>query len=820
MSIDKILQEQLSEKLLECSISCILDDSFSIIHSNKQFEQLLGYNNFQLEGKNLQTLSENLNSSSFDLIKESLAANNIWNGELQLSSCHAHNIWLDTSIQSVTIGEGNKYYIALFINSNQKRELIDRLKQRAHRQGLIAIMGQVSLSNIPIVDLLEQTLSVVCGSLNVSSGMILELAVNGNSALIKACYNTEHVQAGESVISIDSNDMLDFTLNSTTPVASESFKNETRFSIPTLMNSSRYQSGTCLIIGDRNYPFGIFCLLSDSESSRSIDEINFLQSICNILAEAIYRKNMEASLKYERELSRRYLDVAEVIIIVLDTKERMLLANKFASDLLGYSQTELAGMNFIEAFIPESLRARVRDNLDKLIHNQPLENETIDIHGNIIPVITRSGKTRQIKWRSSLIYNESNTVTSILSSGEDITDLLMHEEEQKKLEQQLSQAQKMEAVGMLAGGIAHDFNNILASILGFSELAIEALPESETKLKTYLTHIHNSGFKARDIIEQMQNINLQDDASSRAIMLPALLKSTLKMLRSALPSSIDIKLDIREDMPAAFASASRFNQLIMQLLINARNAMAGKGKIIISLGTDNFSNTCCLSCGEKLKGEYAYLCIEDNGPGIDTTALANSLKPSDTSISLRGLNTVNEIIHTSKGHLLIDSKQLNSTYTSAGTRIRALFPLEKPEYRSATDANASIDMSCILHNRIMIVDDENSVASYMGELFKNTGFEVSVFCDSIEALHEFENNSQAYDLVITDQTMPAMTGDILSRHMLEMKPDIPIILCTGHSSVITEESVHDMHIRGFLKKPVDSSELLQLAISLLSEQQS
>lgn len=821
MSIDKELQHQIIEQLQEYSIFCILNDNFTIIHCNTQFESLLGYKQNQLEGIKLNDIAYNTSKEAFQLIEESLTDKCLWKGELQFKSRYSGKVWLDTTIKPVNSDKEEKktYYIAFFINSSDKRDLINRLKQRAHRQGLIAILGQVSLSNIPVVDLLEQTLSVVCGSLNVSSGIILELAVNGRSALVKASYNTGHIHTNKTVLSVHNDNMLGFTINSDTPVISESFSNEKRFKIPSSLNSNIYKSGTCLVIGDKNYPFGILILLSETESLRTYDEINFLQSICNILAEAIYRKNIEISLKHERELSRRYLDVAEVIIIVLDTHERILLANQFASNLLGYSQQDLAGMNFIEIFIPDSHKNKARDNLNKLLHNQPIDNENIDIHGNIIPVITKSRKLRYIKWRSSLIYDESNKISSILSSGEDITDLLDYEEEQKKLERQLSQAQKMEAVGMLAGGIAHDFNNILASILGFSDLAIEALPTLDTKLHKYLMHIRNSGLKAKDIIEQMQNINLQDDASTQAIMLPTLLKSTLKMLRSALPSSIDIKLNIQDDMPSAYASASKFNQLVMQLLINARNAISGKGTIVISLGTDDLSTARCVTCGEQLNGEYAYLSIDDDGPGIDKASLTKSLSPNDSSPSRSGLNTVNEIIHTSKGHLLINSQKLNPDHSRTGTQIKVLFPLEKASDTHNYSTTNEIDMACILRNRIMIVDDENSVASYMGELFRNTGFEVSVFCDSIEALNEFKKNHQKYDLVITDQTMPAMTGDILAGHMLNINPDLPVILCTGHSSGITKDTVEGLHIRGFLKKPVESSELLHLAVTLLSEQQ-
>lgn len=817
MPIDKQLQSHLLEQIQDLSTICILDNNYHIIYCNNNFYKLLDYTEDELSNRYFfQLFDIHGNNKLHEFIQYTLANDNTWKGEIHLYHSNQNTICLDTVISPTSSEDNEKYYIAHFTNATEKRRLIENLKHRAHRQGLIAILGQVSLSNIPVNDLLEQTLAVICGALESTSGMILELAVNARSALVKTSYNVDHISVGRTVISVERNNLLGYTLNSESPVVSNSFEEESRFTIPDkIRGNDKYHSSTSLLIGGRNYPFGLLILLSDQENSLKFDEFNFLQSICNILAESINRKNMEASLKYERELSRHYLDVAHVIIIVIDTHERILLANQHASSVLGLNQNDLAGMNFIDFFIPEDQRNSFRKNFHELLEKPETHMNQIDIFGNTTPVVTRKQEIRQIKWRSSTLFDEHGIPTSVIYAGEDITEQLLHEQEQKELEKQLSQAQKLEAIGMLAGGIAHDFNNILASILGFSELAIETINDPSSKLNSYLSYIRESGLKARDIIEQMQNINLHDDASSQLIMLPTLLKSSLKMLRSALPTSIDFQVNIKPDMPAAYVNTAKFNQLLMQLLVHSRDSINGKGLIRVRLEDQFVTDVTCITCGELLSDHYAVLSIEDDGPGLSRQELAQILHGVPSS--QKGLLLTNDIVHSSHGHMLIDSILLDPTSTCIGSCIRVFFPTENvPSIRQVMRPR-DLDLSRIQNQKIMIVDDENSVASFMGELFRNAGFDPEIYCDSLLAFSTFSQNPDVYDLIITDQTMPAMTGDILATKALDIRPDIPIILCTGHSTTITEDEAHRLHIRGFLKKPIDSAQILSLVISLLSE---
>jgi len=820
MSLNTDTDLLLLKQALDCSNTCILNENFSVYYASENFCTLTAYSDKEMNGKSLLSLMYKIQADTlYNFITNTLVNNETWKGEFQLNNKNNDVIYLDTTIKPATKNNSLKYYIATFTDTHNRKQLIDSLKQRAHQQGLIAILGQLSLNNIPINDLLDQTLAVICGSFKMKSGAMLEMSIDGTTALIRTAYNTLPIKPGLTLINIEPNSLFSYALQNDNPVACELLETDKRFNIPNFLLKENAKSAVCSLIGDRNHPFGIITIFSNEIRTFNIDEINFLKSVSNILAEAINRKNMEKALRHEQQLSKKYIDVAEVIFIVLDIKENIILANHHAASVLGYSQEDLNGISFFDIFTSEEARSKAKSDFYKLLNNQKTDNINLNIYDNASPIINKKNQTRYINWKNSTIHDSNNEVSSVLFSGEDITDLLAYEREQKHLEKQLNQAQKMEAVGMLAGGIAHDFNNILASILGFSDLALEAI-ENDDELNLYLNHIKESGLKARDIIAQMQSINLQDDITNKAILLPSLLKGTLQMLRSALPSSINMQLNIRDNTPAVHINASKFNQIVMHLLTNAGNVLNGKGQINIDLCLINFSNKTCSACNHKIDNEFVVFSIHDNGPGLSNSEVASILNnATDTSTS--SLNLVSKLVHDSNGHILISNNILENYATeknkSPGTSVQLLFEIpELPAEKSPSFASQSINLEAIKNKHIMIVDDENSVATYMGELFKGAGFNVSVFCDSPEALKKFSNTPDDYDFIVTDQTMPVLTGDVLAEKMLEIKPNIPIIICSGHNDIFNKKNAEDINVRAFLQKPIDSAELLHAVMSLLN----
>jgi len=819
MSLNKKTELALLKQALDYSITCILDENFSVYYASEKFCTLTEYSNNDIIGKNLLKLIYKTQIDTiYNFIANTLMDNEIWKGEFHLTNKNNDVIYLDATIRPVLNDNSPRHFIASFTDTYNRRKLIDRLKQRAHQQGLIAILGQLSLNNIPINELLDQTLAVICGSFEMNSGVAFEISVDGRTALIRTAYNTPSINPGSTLIEIEQNSLFSYVLQKDNPVVCEKLETEERFSIPTLLLKENAKSAMCALIGDRNYPFGMITFFSNNNRKFDLDEIHFIQSVSNIIAEAINRKNMEKALRHEQQLSRKYLDVAEVIFIVLDRKQKIILANRHAASVLGYSQDDLNGISFFDVFLSEEDKGNARSDFYKLLNDQNTDNISLNIYENASPVINKNRQTRYINWKNSKIYDDNNNVSSVLYSGEDVTDLLAYEREQKHLEKQLNQAQKMEAVGMLAGGIAHDFNNILASILGFSDLALETSKNNE-KLTGYLNHIKDSGLKARDIIAQMQSINLQDDIANKAILLPSLLKGTLQMLRSALPSSIKMDLNINNNIPAVHINASKFNQIVMHLLTSTRNSLKGKGHIYIDLSVINFSHKTCTTCNHELNNDFVVFGIHDDGPNFsdaDLTTLLDSINTSNSS----SLTLVSKLVHENHGHLLISNNILgndsNVNNSSSGKSVQLLFEIpEAPTVKKSLATNKNLNLEAIKNSHIMVVDDENSVATYMGELFKGAGFKASVFCDSPEALEQFTNAPNHYDLIVTDQTMPVFTGDVLAEKMLQIRPDLPIIICSGHNDIFNKKTAEDINVRAFLKKPIDSAELLHAVMNLL-----
>ncbi len=818
MSSHKKLDPTLLEQTLNCSNTCIFDENFSIYYSNKSFHSLLGFNEEEIIGKSILQLKQlTRGTPTYDFLISTLKRGETWKGELQFRHKNNNPMYLDATVKPINLKNQPTRYIATFTEINHQKKIIDSLKQRAHQQGLIAILGQISLNNIPISDLLEQTLAVVCGSLNVSAGLILEISVNSKKALVRTVYNTSSMFPMKTILDIEENNILGYTLHSERPIVCESYNDEVRFKISDPIIKEGHNSIICALIGEKKHPFGIIALLSDTPKNLNIDEIHFLQSVCNILAEAINRKNMEKALRYEQELSKKYLDVAKIVFIVIDKTGKITLANRHAASVFGYSQEDLTGVNFFDRFLPDEIKENKRNEFHNLLNKNKDDATPISLEENIIPILNKDSQTRYIKWKHSALYDEDDNVNAILSAGEDITEILSREKEQKQLEKKLNQAQKMEAVGMLAGGIAHDFNNILVSILGFSDLAMETINDKNSKLHDYLSQIKNSGIKARDIIAQMQSINLQDETPNKAIALPSLLKGTLKMLRSALPSSIDMQLNIHNDIPAVHVNASKFNQIIMHLLTNARNALNSKGNIFIDLTLVSFSKSQCSACNTKIDNEYVVFSIRDTGPGFSNMNFDELFESSNATPS-SGLALISKLVHENNGHIIITETPSNNVASKNETNIQILFEIaHESDNENQKKHDNKIDLSKVHEKNIMIVDDENSVASYMGELFSGIGFNTYVFCDSMEALETFKSKPDNYDLIITDQTMPVLTGDLLAEKISELKPGLPVIICSGHSDIIKKLESENPSSLCFLKKPVDSAELIHTVMNLLSK---
>jgi nitrogen-specific signal transduction histidine kinase len=390
-----------------------------------------------------------------------------------------------------------------------------------------------------------------------------------------------------------------------------------------------------------------------------------------------------------------------------------------------------------------------------------------------------------------------------------------------RLEAQLRQSQKMEAIGHLTGGVAHDFNNILTAVMGYVAMAQERVAgQGDEKLDKYLDRALRSGRQARDLIQQMLTFSRGQRGEPRALQLPPLVKESVKLMRSTLPSSIEFNIELDATLPAVLLDPVQLEQVLMNLCINARDAMQGAGTLHIALKQATYSNGVCTSCHQPLHGAYVELTVRDNGPGIAPKVVERMFEPFFSTKEVgkgsgMGLSTVHGIVHEHGGHIIVETRP------GAGAAFRVLFqPMSQAEGGSGVAAaEATGDSAEVrqLNGRVLVVDDESAVGEFMGELLESWGLDVTVKPNGAEAEALFAENPQRFDLVVTDQTMPKMTGTELTQRLLARRPGLPVILYTGYTERLTEEQTRRSGIRALVTKPVDIAAFFGLVRDILKQ---
>ena len=370
--------------------------------------------------------------------------------------------------------------------------------------------------------------------------------------------------------------------------------------------------------------------------------------------------------------------------------------------------------------------------------------------------------------------------------------------ERKHLESQLQQAQKMEAIGTLAGGIAHDFNNILAAILGYTELAILDLPE-DIRARQNLELSLKSAYRARDLVSQILTFSRQGETELRPVQIDPLISEALKMLRATLPTSIEIRHLIEKDAGYINADPTQIHQVLLNLSTNASYAMRDEGGILdISLNSVDLDEDISKLHSNLQTGPYLKLSVGDTGQGMDPRVVNRIFDPYFTTKEKGegtglGLAVVHGIVKAHGGVISIESRP------KTGTTFHLFFPIIKGRTEPQISAEEPLQNG---RGRILFIDDEEVIADLGKKMLMKLGYEVEALTSSPEALELFRTQPDHFDLVMTDMTMPKMTGEKLAKEIMTIRPDIPMILCTGYSEQITEEKAKELGIKEFVMKPI------------------
>jgi len=400
------------------------------------------------------------------------------------------------------------------------------------------------------------------------------------------------------------------------------------------------------------------------------------------------------------------------------------------------------------------------------------------------------------------VLNDNNEIQAAIVINNDIT-------ERKDLEDKLRRAQKIEAIGVLAGGIAHDFNNILFPIIGFAEMSIEDLPE-DNPVRENLEDILQGAKRARDLVKQILSFSTQVELKQKATHLKSLIEEAIKLLRPAVPSNIEIKLDLPEKEIFILANATEIHEVIINLCTNAYHAMEKKGGTL----TISLNMTEPISELDLSSGEYCCLSIKDTGSGIPPDILDHIFNPYFTTKEQGkgtglGLSVSHGIVKSHNGAINIKSKP------DKGTIVNVFLPITSkntplPETKINLEQKSGKES-------ILFVDDEQVIVKLGKRILERMGYTVTGMISSTEALELFRSDPDRFDLVITDMTMPKLIGTELAQKILEIRKDMPILICTGFSEQVDKETAATYGIKGYINKPILADDLLLKIRELLDK---
>ncbi len=476
-------------------------------------------------------------------------------------------------------------------------------------------------------------------------------------------------------------------------------------------------------------------------------------------------------------------------IIITDMKGNIEYVNPAFEQTFGYTREDITGRNF-SLFRSERHPRSFYEDMWNTIKNGRVWTGRVSN-------LKKDGALCEFETTISPIRDNSGSIINFVSINRDVTHEVF-------MEKQLRQAQKMEAIGTLAAGISHDFNNILAAIFGYVELAQMTLPEGN-ETRSRLDKVLNAAERAKNLVMQILTFCRQTENERKPLQISPIIKEALNLLRAFIPATIDIRQDIRSPSVMVLADPTQIHQVLMNLCTNAANAMREKGGVLkvimedVSVGAEYTGRLPGLD-----PGEYVKLSVCDTGHGIMPEIAERIFDPFFTTKKPgegtgMGLAVVHGIITSHGGAIYVESEP------EKGTSFYIYLPLiSSQETMPKPDTVKQVPTGS---ERILVIDDEKDLLEIFEAILKNLGYKVVVETSSVNALEIFRMKPDYFDLIITDQTMPNMTGEELSKEIMRIRPSIPIIICTGYSELMTEEKALKIGIKGFLTKPFAQDEI-------------
>jgi PAS domain S-box-containing protein len=494
------------------------------------------------------------------------------------------------------------------------------------------------------------------------------------------------------------------------------------------------------------------------------------------------RRQAEAAVQHGDVQYRTLLEGLPQGVCILQDN-RVQFVNRALLRLFGYAQaTEVLGQDIRTFFTPHD-RQRWEDCQPHLL---PAEQGALRWEMQVL-----QSDMRPIWLETSVSQTRWEDTPACLATFVDVT-------ERRRLQVQLRQAQKSQAIGLLAGGIAHDFNNMLSAILGFTELALrDVSPESATSRR--LQRVLRAGERARDLAHQVLTFGHQNEQEYRPVHLGPLVKEVLKLLRASLPATITMHQDCDSATSAVLVDPTHIHQVLINLCAHAEHAMRGSsGTLTIQVDEITVTAMSAVASGQLTPGLYIRLTVRDTGPGMPAEVLEHVFDPplpsqADNEDVRLGLTVVQGIVHSYHGAIEVHS------IPGHGTSFTIYLPCLPPRASHATAVDEPLPSG---HEHVLFVDDEDLLVRMGQAMLERLGYTTTVATSSAEALAMFRQEPERFDLVITDQTMPDMTGEELALELRRLRPTLPLIVCTGFSHTMNADKAQALGINAFLLKPV------------------
>lgn len=519
-------------------------------------------------------------------------------------------------------------------------------------------------------------------------------------------------------------------------------------------------------------------------------DLNLLLGIAPQIGISINNARSYQLIRDREESFRALSENAPDIIYTLDINGMFTYINPAWEKILGHPKENVFGKRFTD-FVQ-------KDDIDVYIElfEKVREKKATIIDFNGI-FVHQNGTERLFNMNGAPNFDSEGNVTGIVGILKDIT-------EQYNMEVELRQAQKMQAIGTLSAGIAHDFNNILTPIIGYTELIMSESME-QTQTKWMMERILNASHRAKELVRQILTFSRQTDQERKPVQVSLIIKEALRLLRASLPTTIEIRQNIASES-LVVGDPTQIHQVLMNLCTNAGHAMQENGGILeVSLIDVHLEEESLPRYPQVVADSYIRLTVSDTGYGMPPNVLERIFDPFFTTKERSkgtgmGLSVVHGIVENHGGIISVSSEP------GKGSTFNVYLPVFFDETAITSDTAESLPAGS---ERILFVDDELPVVETGKHVLETLGYNVTTRTSSVEALELFKVKPNSFDLVITDMTMPNMTGDKLAKELLDIRSDIPIIICTGYSSLINKEKAEDMGIRAYIMKPMLKSEIAQ-----------